>query len=93
MRAMNDHGSSLKLKSRERRGIYNKYIPEFKAKFARYVIENGNCQAAQKFSTIDKVIDESSVRGWVTTYKREVERKRKAGEEVSTLSFSPCSKM
>ena len=71
MCVMNDHGSSLKLKSRERRGVYNKYTPEFKAKVERYAIENGNCQAAQKFNTKDKVIDKSSGRGWVTTYKRE----------------------
>ena len=28
------------------------YTPEFKAKVARYAIENGNCRAARKFSTI-----------------------------------------
>ena len=28
------------------------YTPEFKAKLARYAIENGNCRAARKFSTI-----------------------------------------
>ena len=55
----------------------------------RYTIENGNCQAAQKFSTKYKVIDESSVRGWVTTYKGEVERKQKAGEVSISIVTSP----
>ena len=83
--------SELELKSTgEKRGPYNKYTPKFKAKVARYAIENGNGQAARKFSTTDKVIDESSVQGWVTTYKREMKRKRKAGEEVSTVSVSLC---
>ena len=76
MRVMNGHAalpsSSLLAK---KRGVYNKYTPEFKAKVARYAIENGNCRAARNFSSTDKVIDESSVRGWVTTYKREMERK------------------
>ena len=59
------------------------YTPEFKAKVARYAIENGNCRAARKIQHYtDEVIDKSSVQGWVTTYKREMERKRKAGEEV-----------
>ena len=90
MRVIND---SSKLKSAgKKRGAYNKYTPEFKANVARYAIENGNCQAAIKFSTTGKVIDKSTVRGWVTTYKREMERKRKAGEEVSDVTLLPEAK-
>ena len=37
--------SELKLKSTgEKRGPYNKYTPDFKAKVVRYAIENGNCR-------------------------------------------------
>ena len=43
-------------------------------------------------SALQKVIDESSVRGWVTTYNREMERKRKAGEEVSAIPVLPVAK-
>ena len=65
MRAINvsGHGSSKLKSTGEKRGIYNKYASEFKEKVARYAIENGNSRAARKFSTTDKVIDESSVRG------------------------------
>jgi len=84
--------ASCHVQSGKRRGAYNTYTPEFKAKVARYGIENGNCQAARKFSTTDKIIEESSVRGWAKTYKTEVERKRKAGEEVSAIPLLPVAK-
>ena len=32
------------------------------------------------------------MRGWVTTYNREMERKRKAGEEVSAMPVLPVAK-
>ena len=57
------HDSSKFKSTGKKRGVYNRYTPEFKAKVTRYAIENGNSQAARKFSTTDKVIDESSVRG------------------------------
>ena len=66
--------------------------PEFKAKVERYAIENENCRAARKFSTTDKIIDESSVRGWVKTFTTEVERKRKAAKEVSAIPLLPNAK-
>ena len=69
--------------------MYNKYTPELKAKVARYAIENGNCQAARKFSTTDKVIDESSVRGWVAMYMREMERKREYCVAL-VYKLAPC---
>ena len=63
MHIMNSPSVATNLKSggEKLRGEYNKYTPELKAKVARYAIENGNCQAARKFSTTDKVVDESSV--------------------------------
>ena len=91
LRVMNGRCPSKLKSAGGKRGGYNKYSPEFKAKVASYAIENGNCRAARKFSSTDKVIDESSVRGWVTTYKKEVERKRKAGEEES-ISLLPVAK-
>ena len=57
-------------------------------KALKFDIENGSCQAARKFSTstTGKVINKSSVQEWVTTYKGEMERKRKdGGEKVSTI--------
>ena len=88
MRVINasGHGSSRFKSTGKKRGVYNKYTGKY---IARYAIENGNCRTARKFSTTDKVIDESSVRGWVTTYKRE---ETKAGEEVSAVPLLPVAK-
>ena len=49
MRVMNGRSSKLELRST---GEKSKYTPEFKAKVTRYAIENGNCQATRKFSSI-----------------------------------------
>jgi len=83
-----DHGSSKFKSTGKKRGVYNKYTPEFKAKIARYAIENSNCQAARKLSTTDKVIDKSSVRGWATTYNKEEESRQRSFYNT----FASCSK-
>ena len=78
---------SLTCEPSEKRGAYNKYTPEFKATTAKYAIENGNSRAARKFSTTDMAINESTIRSWVATYKKELERKRKAGEDSAISSL------
>jgi len=40
--------SSKKESSKKTKGPYAKFTPEFKAKIAKYAIENGNCAAARK---------------------------------------------
>ena len=82
---------SLTREPSEKRGAYNKYTLEFKETTAKYAIENGNSRAARKFSTTDMAINESTIRSWVATYKEELERKRKAGED-SAISSLPEAK-
>ena len=65
----------------KKKGPYIKISPECKAKIAKYAIENGNCAAARKFGkSLQKPLNESTVRSWVVIYKKELERKRKIGE-------------
>ncbi len=66
----------------EKRGSYNKVTPEMKAKIAKEAIDIGNSAAAKKNSKKLKIdLNESTVRSWVTKYKKEISRKRKLGEE------------
>ena len=63
--------SSKKESSTKTKGPYAKSTPEFKAKVAKYAIENGNCAAAPTYSApLDKPINESSVHSWVVAYKK-----------------------
>ena len=80
--------------STKTKGPYAKFTPEFKAKIAKYAIENGNCAAARKFSApVDKPINESSVRFWVVAYKKELRRKRRIGEALPDVQVLPeCKK-
>lgn len=57
MHIMNGPSVINKLKSVGEKGPCNKYTPELKAKVAIYAVEHGNCQAARKHSTTDKVIN------------------------------------
>ena len=61
---------------------YIKVTLEVKAKIAKFVIENGNCAAARKYSKVSKEhLNESTVSSRIFMYKREVKRKRKSGED------------
>ena len=72
---------------------YAKFTPEFKAKIAKYAIENGNCAAAQKFSApLDKPINESTVHSWVVAYKKELKRKRRIGKTCPDVEVLPLCK-
>ena len=67
----------------KKRGTYNKVTPEMKAKIAKEAIAIGNSAAARKNSKkLGMNLNESSVRSWVATYKKELSRKRKSGEEL-----------
>lgn len=76
------------------KGPYAKFTPEFKAKIAKYAIENGNCAAARKFSApLDKPINETSVCSWVVAYKKELKRRRRIGEALPDVKVLPqCKK-
>lgn len=70
---------------KKRKGTtYIKVTPEVKAKIAKFAVENGNCAAARKYSKeLKEHLNESTVRSWVSTYKREMECKRKSGGRLS----------
>ena len=88
LKAINNEKSISK-----KRGSYNKVTPELKAKIARHAVENGNSSAARKFSkTLDKDLNESTVRSWVTQYKKELSRKRQLGETVPAVQVLPPAK-
>ena len=86
--------SSKKENSTKTKGPYAKFTPEFKAKIAKYAIENGNCAAARKFSApLDKPINESSVHSWIVAYKKYLRRKRRIGEALPDVQVLPeCKK-
>ena len=71
----------------KKKGLYIKLSPECETKISKYAIENGNCATARKFGkSLEKPLNESMVRSWVTIYKKELERKRKIGGNHSRPS-------
>lgn len=53
--------------SKRKRGVYNTYTAEFRAKVARYALENGDARAVRHFSNSTEVkrpLNESVVRNW-----------------------------
>lgn len=63
MRVMNGYAALPNSSLLTKKGCLQPIYARVQGKVARYGIENGNCRAARKFSSTDKVIDESSVRG------------------------------
>ena len=85
--------AAMKYFEPKKKGPYIKINPEYKAKIAKYAIENGNCAAARKFGKLlEKPLNESTVLSWVVIYKKELECKRKIGETVPDVSVLPQSK-
>lgn len=68
----------------KKRGEYLSISQEEKAKIARYASENGVSKALKHFK--DKKLKESTVRGWQSTYKRELKKKIKLAETVPCKS-------
>ena len=59
---------------RKRRGVYNYYEPDLRAKIGRYAAENGNKAAVSHFKVkLGRMIPESTVRGMKSIYLRELE--------------------
>ena len=59
---------------RKRRGVYNYYEPDLRAKIGRYAAENGNKAAVSHFTVkLGRMIPESTVRGMKSIYLRELE--------------------
>ena len=62
---------------RKRRGVYNYYEPDLRAKIGRYAAENGNKAAVSHFTVkLERMIPESTVRGMKSIYLRELESEK-----------------
>ena len=67
------------------RGSYDSFNPEEKAKIAKKAIENGVTKTVVKYNRElqDKTLKESTVRTWVSEYRRQLELRRCTGIELS----------
>ena len=76
---------------KRKRGEYGDYSPDTRYKIARYAIENGNSRAARHFSSVlDRNINESTVRGFKTSYNRRRNlNKEFEPSQTSSLPRSP----
>ena len=69
-----------------KRGSYQRYDPETRAKIGRYAAENGNKAAVDKFSTeLSRPVSESSVRGMKKAYYIELRKQRDHTVEITRL--------
>ena len=66
-----------------KRGSYDSFTPEEKARIAKRASEHGVTAAIRYFSKVHPSLKESSVRTWKKKYLIEMAKKRKAGEEAT----------
>ena len=69
----------LKALKQPKRHIYQGYTVDYKAKIAKYALENDKCAAARKYynsSEPKKSLNKSTVCSWVTKYKEKWTKKR-----------------
>ncbi len=72
---------------RKRRGVYNHYDPELRAKIGKHAATFGNIAAVKKFSEqLGKPISESTVRGFKKAYCSALS-KTKSAEPVTTYIY------
>lgn len=70
---------------KRKRGNYERFSPETKAKIARYAINHGASKAARYYSTtLNKNVQESTVRRFKTAYL--LESKRNDGSPITALT-------
>jgi len=68
-RSSSDNSPVGKGGTKRKRGNYNNYSPEVRAKMARYAIENGIQNAARKFtSELGSPVNESTIRSIKSSY-------------------------
>ncbi|CAC5413807.1 unnamed protein product [Mytilus coruscus] len=73
--------------AKRKRGDYNNYDDETRAKIARYAVDNGVARASRKFtSDLGRKVSETTIRSMRDTY---VKLKKKVGTELVTLPHSP----
>ena len=74
--------------SNRKRGNYNHYSPEMRAKIGKYASENGNLRAINHFKALLPKLTESTVRTFKKTYQKKLkETKRQGGIQESVTSI------
>ena len=86
---VDDHDGEKSSSARARkRGNYNHYSPEIRAKIGKYASENGNLKALKKFKAEVPNLKESTMRSFKQAYKRklkEVTKKRNVEAQVLAI--------
>ena len=77
---------------KKRRAAYMIATLEQKAKVGKYAAENGTTKALRHFAKDMPNLKDSTVRGWKTTYLRELAIKVKAGDEDLSIKQFPAVK-
>ena len=55
----------------KKKDTYIKITLDYKTKIAKYILGNGNCAAARKYSSeLNENLNKSTVRSWVVKYKK-----------------------
>ena len=74
--------------SNRKRGNYNHYFPEMRAKIGKYASENGNLRAVNHFKAQLPNLTESTVRTFKKAYQKKLkETKRQGGIQESVTSI------
>jgi hypothetical protein len=76
--ANNEVKMALSTSAKHKRGTYDRFTPEEKAIIARRGIENGVTKTVRQYnkSLQDRKLKESTVRPWITHYKRQLDAQR-----------------
>ena len=92
--ANNEVATARSTQKRER-GSYDRFTPEEKAVIARKGIENGVTKTVNQYNKTlqDRKLKESTVRTWITQYKRQLEMQRCATTSDGASLATPILKL
>ena len=78
-------------KESSKRSTYLRVTGKQKAIIAKYAAENGIVKSIRHFQKNfpDDVLKESTVRGWKNAYLRELQERKRSGDDVSITELSP----
>ena len=78
--------------AKRKRGTYNYYRPEIRAKIAKYAPEHGNSKGIGHFQADYPNLKESTVRTYKQAYKKKLEEQKRKGclrQAVQVIPFEP----
>ena len=70
----------------KKRGPYTRLTSEEKAQIGRKALENGVAATIRYFAQTFPGLKESSIQTWRDTYKSEIKKRRRCGEDIVTIS-------